>query len=133
MKLGEVKGTLDGLLQIAGKNLPVKVSYAIAKNIKVLNEEFKTIEEQRIKLCEKYAKKDDTDKPITIEKNGNQVYQFDDNDEQKVNEEYAELLEEETKLDIHKVNIHEFEKCDQSDRYDILNASEYSALEFMID
>lgn len=133
MKLSEVQGRLEGLLKLAGKNLPVKIAYAIAKNIKVLNEEYKTIEEQRIKLCEKYADKDEDGKPKMAEKDGKQVYQFSDDNEEKVNEEYKELLETEEELDIHKVSIEEFEKCDMNDRYDILNPSEYSVLEFMID
>lgn len=133
MRLSEVEGRLKGLLKIAGKNLPVKVSYAIAKNIKVLNEEYKTIDEERIKLCEKYADKDEDGKSVKVEKEGKEVYQFSDDNEEKVNEEYKELLETEAELDIHKVSIEEFEKCDMSDRYDILNPSEYSVLEFMID
>lgn len=133
MKLGEVQSTLEGLYKIATKNLPVKVSYAIAKNIKVLNEEYKTIDEQRIKLCEKYADKDDDGKAVMEKKGEKEFYKFSDGNEVKMNDEYKELLEEEAELDIHTVDITEFEKCDMSDRYDILTPAEYANLEFMIE
>lgn len=134
MKLGELQGRLEGLYKVATKTLPVKVSYAVSKNIKILSEEFKILDEQRIKICENYADKDENGKAIQKEiENGKSIFVFSGDNEKKVNEEYSELLSDEIEVAIHKVNASEFEKCEMSDRYDILTPVEFSALDFMID
>ena len=133
MKLYEVYGRLNALLKLSEKCLPVKISYAIAKNTKVLAEEYKTINAQRIELCEKYANKDSDGNPIKKDKDGELIYDLTDENNIEMNKEYNELLEVDSDLTIHKVSIADFEKCESNSRYDILTPSEYAALEFMIE
>lgn len=131
MKLGEIRGRLEGLLRIADKTFPAKVSYAIAKNLKLLESEFKDLEEQRIKICESYANKDEDGKAVTQEKDGNTVYVFSGDAQEQCNKEYADLLGEEIDLDIHTVEASELDKCDESERFDIPTTADYMAMEFM--
>lgn len=133
MKLYEVYGRLNALLKLGEKCLPVKISYAIAKNIKVLAEEYKTIDAQRIELCKKYAEKDGDGNPVKKEKDGELVYDLTEENNIEMNKEYNELLNVDSDLVIHKVSIADFEKCDSNSRYDILTPSEYTTLEFMIE
>lgn len=132
MKLNEVQGKLKFLLGLADKNLPVRISYAIAKNIKLLNKECGEMEEQRIKLCEKYAKKDENGKAVIIENGDDSAYDIVQENKQQLQEEYKELLFADADLELHMVDMQEFEKCDCSDRYDVLTVAEYAALDFMI-
>ena len=131
MKLGEVKGRFAGLLKISEKTFPAKVSYAIARNLKLLEKEYKDLEEQRMKICESYADKDEDGKAITQEKDGNTVYVFSGKAQEQLNKEYAELLDEEIDIDIHTVDAGELDKCEESERFDIPTAADYMAMEFM--
>lgn len=131
MKLGEIRGRLEGLLRIAGKTFPAKVSYAIAKNSKLLEKEYKDLEEQRIKICESYADKDADGKAVTQEKDENTMYVFSGDAQEQCNKEYADLLGEKIEVDFHTVDVAELDKCDKSERFDIPTAADYMAMEFM--
>lgn len=57
-----IKTTIRGILnampvlsKLSNRELPVKVSYSIAKVIKAANSELATYDTQRIKLCEQYG------------------------------------------------------------------------------
>lgn len=131
MKLGEVKGRFAGLLKISEKTFPAKVSYAIARNLKLLEKEYKDLEEQRLKICESYADKDKDGKAVTRQKDGNTVYVFSEEAQEQLNKEYAELLDEEIDIDIHTVDVKELDKCEESERFDTPTAADYMAMEFM--
>lgn len=132
MKLGEIRGNLQGLLNIAGKRFPAKVCYAISKNAKKLEKEYKELEEQRVKICESYADKDEDGKIITQEKDGNTMYVFSDENEKLCNKEYMELLEEEVDIDIRTVDASEMDKCDENERFDIPTPDDYTKMDFML-
>lgn len=127
MKLGDIQGNLQGLLNIAGKKFPVKVSYAIMKNEKLLESEYKDLDQQRIKICEAYAEKDSDSKAIV--KDGK--YVFSENNKAVCDREYKELMDEEIKVDIHTVDVTELNKCDENGRYDVPTAADYMAMDFM--
>ena len=57
------------LASIAQKELPIKVSYAIAKNLAKLEAELKTYNSEREKLIEKYSIKDENGKTVADENN----------------------------------------------------------------
>jgi len=57
------------LSEISKKELPVKASYAIAKNIAKLEAELKIYNKEREKLIEKYSQKDSEGKTIVGENN----------------------------------------------------------------
>lgn len=127
MKLGEIQGRLQAILNIAEKKFPAKVSYAIMKNEKVLESEYKDLDQQRIKICEAYAEKDSDGKAIV--KDGK--YVFSENNQVVCDKEYKELMDEEIEVDIHTIDVMELNKCDENGRYDVPTAADYMAMDFM--
>lgn len=104
MKLTNAKILNDStkLSEIAQKQLPIKASYAIAKNLAKLEAELKTYNTEREKLIEKYSKKDEKGKTIIGENNqvGIQGEHLAD-----WNKDIQELLAIENEVDIHKFSI----------------------------
>ena len=104
MKLtnGKILNDSAKLSEIAQKQLPVKASFAIAKNLVKLEAELKTYNTEREKLIEKYSVKDEKGKTI-----------IDENNQIKIQEEYLrdwnkdfqELLDIENEVDIHTFSI----------------------------
>lgn len=86
---------------ISQKNLPIKVSYAIAKNIAKIEAEIKVYNKERQKLIEKYSVKDEEGKPL-IEDNSIKIAPEHIED---WNRDIKELLEIENEVDVHKFHI----------------------------
>lgn len=128
IKLKEVAGYLSGLMELSEKRLPAKVSYAVMKNQKALEMEYKDLDQQRVKLCETYAKQDENGEYIT--KDGN--YIFSDENRELFSKEYNDVLEEEIEVNIHLIAIEELDKCDESDRYDVVTPKDFMTLELML-
>lgn len=128
MKLSEVAGYFNSISSLANKKLPAKISYAVMKNQKALEEEFKGLEQQRLKFCGIYAEKDENEKPVT--KDG--AYVFSEKNKEDFHKEYRDVLEEEIEMNIHMVSISELDKCDESDRYDAVTPADVEALAFML-
>lgn len=59
MLLGEGPLKIQGLQRLAERDLPVRVAYKVARILKLLGEEAKAYDEQRVKLIKKYATKDE--------------------------------------------------------------------------
>lgn len=114
---------VDVLSALTNKQLPVKVSYAIAKNVAKIEAELKTYNSEREKLLEKYSKKDEEGKSIT--ENGNVTIQEDK--VQEWDKDIADLLAIENEIDIHKFSINEFNNRD----YDI-SPAELMTIDYMI-
>lgn len=129
VKLGELKEMVTGLYAIQGKKFPVKISYAIAKNVKKLAEEHADYEKQRIKLCEEFANKDNDGNPILIDGK----YDIPEQNLEEFNDSVNELRDAEIDVDIHFVSFSELDKCDTNERYNIPTASDISAMEFMLE
>lgn len=107
---------------IAKKQLPVKVSYAIAKNISKIEKELKIYEEERLKLLEKYAVKDEDGK-VVIEKN---KIKIDENKRDSWEKEINELLEIEVDINMHKFKLEYLDNLNMS-------AEELVLLDYMIE
>ena len=90
------------LASIAQKELPIKASYAISKNLAKLEAELKIYNSERQKLIEKYSIKDENGKTMV-----------DDNNQIKLqpelltdwNKDIKELLAIENDTEIHKFSI----------------------------
>lgn len=113
----------NGLNTISVKQLPVKVSYAIAKNLAKLESEIKVYNEERGKLITLYADKDDE---------GNVIH----NEQSQVTfsgENLKNWLRDISILDAEEcdVNIHTF-KIGLLDGYDI-SALELIGIDYMIE
>lgn len=125
MKLsnGKILNDSTKLSEIAQKQLPIKASYAIAKNIAKLEAELKTYNTEREKLIEKYSVKDEKGKTIIGE-----------NDQISINPEHLaewskdlqELLAIENEVDIHKFSVEALSGYNMS-------ASELMLIDYMIE
>lgn len=111
------------LAKIAQKELPIKVSYAIAKNLAKLEVELKTYNAERDKLVQKYSIKDENDKPIINEENQIMLEpaQIDD-----WNINMKELLSIENEIVIHQFSI------DALEGY-IMTPAELMLIDYMIE
>lgn len=104
MKLSNERlvNSVSGLSKIATKNLPVKVSYAIAKNIAKIESIIAIYDKERQKLIDKYSVKDSEGKTVVGENNQITIQnEFLDNWNSDINE----LKAIENEIDIHKFSI----------------------------
>nr|DAN43548.1 MAG TPA: Protein of unknown function (DUF1617) [Caudoviricetes sp.] len=126
MKLLDILNSQSTLAELNNcKGLSSVTAYRIAKNIKLVNEELKDYNEQRIKLLEELANKDEDDKPIINEENGMQEYELTDENKVKLQEEIDKLLDEEINIDIKKVSLEQLDRAG-------LSPAQLSTIEFMI-
>ena len=148
IKLGYVDSYINGLQQLAAKKLPVKLSYMIAANLKILTEKRGDIEKQRIKILTENCLKDEKGKPLLkkIETSEDNKDEIDDNDDKNAKYKYTyasddleleaiercrELFEIEGEIDIKTIPFDDIEKC-ETEKYDLLNGYEIEAMLFMI-
>lgn len=125
MKLTNKKIVNDSmiLMEISRKELPTKVSYALAKNISKIEKELEIYNSERQKLLDKYCIKD--------EHGENKV---DENNQLKIQEEYLkdwekdikELQNIELEIDIHKFKLEELNGYN-------MTPSELIAIDYMIE
>lgn len=113
--------------KLASKRLPVKVAYAISRNLDKMNNIITNYETARKTLLDQYAEKDEEGKAKV--KDGNYVIQEDQ--KQAFSDEMKELLEVENEIDLHTINMDEVEKCD-TDKYDSLTTADLMTLDIMI-
>jgi hypothetical protein len=133
IKLGELKGIVERLYIVQNKKFPVKISYAISKNLKNLLDEFNSFDNQRKELCEEYANKDEKGKPVLIENaDGSKQYDMAEETLEEFSKELNSLCEMEVDIDIFEISASELDACDRSERYDIPTAIDLRAMEFML-
>ncbi|MBS4967344.1 MAG: hypothetical protein KHZ73_00560 [Lachnospiraceae bacterium] len=113
--------------KLASKRLPVKVAYAISRNLDKMNNIITSYETARKTLLDQYAEKDEEGKAKV--KDGNYVIQEDQ--KQAFSDEMKELLEVENEIDLYTINMDEVEKCD-TDKYDSLTTADLMTLDIMI-
>ena len=113
--------------KLASKRLPVKVAYAISRNLDKMNNIITSYETARKTLLDQYTEKDEEGKAKV--KDGNYVIQEDQ--KQAFSDEMKELLEVENEIDLHTINMDEVEKCD-TDKYDSLTTADLMTLDIMI-
>lgn len=92
------------LNNLSNLELPVKVSYKIAKNIMNIEKELKVYNTQRQKLIDKYCLKDENNQNV-IDENNN--FTIDDKHLDKWNKKINELLDIEVDIDILTFKIDE--------------------------
>lgn len=114
---------------IVDQALPSKLSYAIGRNVKKLEEEVRSYNEEREKICKRLAEKDEEGNPIT--KDGK--YDISEENKKILDEELDALLDTDIDVDIHTVDIDPIlDQCDGAERYHVPTARELMTLEFMI-
>ena len=110
------------LRKLNNAELPVRVSYKLAKNIKNIDKELKIYEEEKQKLINKYGEKDEEGKLKTKEDGSINI-----TDTENWNKDIKELLEIEAEINIEKINIDELGKSDFK-----ITPSELSLIDYMI-
>lgn len=110
MKNSEIINTINNLYNFVKKDisLPVRISYAVNKNIKKLTSEYETYDLERTRIMDQYDSKTDEEK-------------------KEANEKLGELLNIETDVDVHKIMYCDIEQCVN------LSVNDVAALEFMIE
>lgn len=93
---------IQKLRGLSDKQLPVKVSYALAKNINKIESELKVYEKERAKLIDKYAEKDEKGQLKSDE--AGQIM-FKDGCREQWDKDIKELLTIENEVDIHKFKL----------------------------
>ncbi|QNO14916.1 hypothetical protein HYG86_09090 [Alkalicella caledoniensis] len=99
IRLGELKGILEGLQVLIEKEIPIKVSYRISKMVKKVVEEYNLFEESRQKLLEKHGEKDE--KGQLISKEGMVVFK----DAEEFHKEFHSLSNTDIELDIKSLKL----------------------------
>lgn len=97
-----IVNTIDVLGELNNAKLPVKVAYAITKNINKINSELKAYNKEKAKLIDKYGEKDKEGK-LKVDKKGNIPLKEEHIEE--CNRDIAELLSIENEIDIHMINL----------------------------
>lgn len=114
----EKVGMLGG---ISGKSLPVKVSYAIGKNIGKIEGELKHYNKEREKIVDKYCEKDEEGN-LKIE-DGNYVIK--EGEKENWNMDMKELQDIEVEIDAYTFKLEELNGYD-------MTPSELICIDFMI-
>ena len=126
MKNSEIVAFLNICTDLRQKRLPVRLAYAIKKNTAAVQEAASAYLSEREELIARYAKKDENGK--YLEKDN--CYIMDD--KAGFEKDMEELLEIETKVEIHTVSITVVEKCDEDPKYDPLTMAELDVIDFML-
>ena len=128
LTFGEIVNLNEELHNVVRKRLPFQLAYAISKNVQDISKEADIIGQNRIKLIELYADKDENGNPVI--KDGE--YHISDENQGVFQQEYTEFLHTETEVfkNIEKVDITKFDKLEDQ-RYDALSAADITALSFM--
>ena len=119
LKNKDILNFVNGCASLREKRLPVKLGYAIKKNLAAVSDAANAYDAERQELLEKYAAKGGDGKFLV--ENGQ--YSIEDKD-------LDELLAIETEVSIHTVSEEEIEKCDDP-RYDALTVADLETLEIM--
>lgn len=102
MKLSNEKlvNSIGVLSKLTNMELPIKLSYAISKNITKIDRELTTYNKERQKLIEKYGEKDEECNLKTKEDGTINILDID-----SFNKDLKEILEIETEVDIHLIDL----------------------------
>lgn len=123
MKNKEILANLEALSKVGAndKALPVKVAYAISKNLKSLSKEAKDIDEMRVTIAKDYCEVDESEK-LKVEDG---KFTIKDGCEKEFEEKVNELFELESELELRKICIDDLNHVE-------LSVNDMLALDFMI-
>ena len=125
LTIRKILNDTNALVVISQKQLPIKVSYAISKNIKKLEKELKIYDEERQKLIDKYCIKDEEGNNVIDENNNLKIA---DEHLKAWNKEINELMDIEVDIDIHKFNLYDL-MCGNYD----MTPAELMIIDYMIE
>ena len=126
MQNKEIVDFLNTCVSMKKKSLPVRLAYAIKKNVAAVQEAASAYTAEREELIRRYAKKDENGEIMTED----DCYIMED--KERFGEDMSELLNIETEVEIHTVSISVVEKCDEDSKYDSLTMAELDVIDFML-
>lgn len=126
MQNKEIVDFLNTCVSMKKKSLPVRLAYAIKKNVAAVQEAASAYTAEREELIRRYAKKDENGEIMTED----DCYIMED--KERFGKDMSELLNIETEVEIHTVSILVVEKCDEDPKYDSLTMAELDVIDFML-
>jgi len=114
IKLSEILNSKDSIGKLLERELPIRISFRLTKLIKELDPELQIIEKHRIKLVEKYGKKNEENGNTEV--SGDSVADF--------SKEFNTLLEEELDIDYEPIPISSLENISLSP-FDVLRLEKF--------
>lgn len=126
MQNKEIVDFLNTCVFMKNKSLPVRLAYAIKKNVAAVQEAVSAYTAEREELIRRYAKKDENGEIMTED----DCYIMED--KERFGKDMSELLNIETEVEIHTVSISVVEKCDEDSKYDSLTMAELDVIDFML-
>lgn len=125
LKNRDIVNFINGCAALKEKKLPIKIGYAINRNIIVLTEAAEAYNVAREKIIKEHTEKDFKGEPVIRD----DCYVF--KDKQAFNKDLEELLDIDTEVNLHTISEKDIEKCDDS-RYDALTLADLDTLCIMI-
>ena len=122
MKNKEIIEHINQLSAFTKEKLPVKLSFAVAKNLNKLREHYKDYEEERNKLLDLYNVKDNKKEPAYKATGNIEIAKESVTD---WNKDATELLEIEVEVEVHEVDFVVIEQLE-------LSVADAEAIRFMI-
>ena len=113
------------LASLMHRQFPVKISYAISKNISKLESDLKIYNSEREKIINKYCKKDEEGNLVIDESNN---YSIEEEYIDICNKELNELLDIEVDIDIHKYKLNDLLQCNLE-----VSPADLSLIDYMIE
>ena len=126
IKNSQIVNFINGIMNLKEKKLPIKLGYAITRNIKIMEPVATSYEEERQKILGKYAEKDDSGK-FRVEDGSYNI-----SDIVAYEREMNELLAIENEMQLHTVTFDEIEKCDL-EQFDALSVQDITLLDLMME
>ena len=120
-----IVNTINTLGKLNNVQLPIKVSYAISKNVNKIENELKVYNTEKAKLIDKYGVKDEEDKLIADEYGNVNIKEEHKED---WNRDIKKLLSIENEIDIHMIQL---DNLLNSNYY--ISPAELTTIDFMIE
>jgi len=95
VKLGTIKGAQSGFIAIMQAQMPIKLAYAVSRNLKKIASEMEDVEKVRMDLIRKYGAPDEKSGGMQVTKENMEVFE----------KEYGDVLANEVELDLWKLPL----------------------------
>ena len=120
----KILNTVNVLGKLNNTQLPIKIAYAISKNINKIECELKAYNTEKSKLLDKYSEKDEEGK-VKVDEYGN--VNIKEEYIEDWNRDIIELLSIENEIDIHMIQLDDLLNADYN-----VSPAELSVIDFMI-
>lgn len=120
-----IVNTTNTLGKLNNSQLPIKVAYAISKNVNKIESELKIYNTEKAKFMDKYCEKDEEGK---LNANEHGEVKIKEEHMEEWNRDIAELLSIENEIDIHMIQLDDLLNSDYS-----ISPAELTAIDFMIE